>query len=300
MIEWRRVVGSPWDSLVAHANAGICTQRSAFWLKANGVIRHAMVHLASGVLPVFTVNEYPKSGGTWVGQLLAAALEVPFPRNRLPGMRSSIMHGHYLWSWNMRNVVVVWRDGRDVITSFYYHSLVPRSDRPNPRGVAIARKGVSFTDYDDIRTNLPEFIEYVFERNRHPAFSWAEFAAAWQGRTDVVHVRYEDLLADCPGQLSRVVRELTGMELDRGRAEEISHRFSFAAQTGRQPGEQDHGSFLRSGVSGDWRNHFTEQARRVFDRYAGDALVALGYESDRSWVGTQTPLLVTHRREEAS
>ena len=29
-----------------------------------------MVHMLSGAIPLYIVNEYPKSGGTWVGQML--------------------------------------------------------------------------------------------------------------------------------------------------------------------------------------------------------------------------------------
>ena len=63
---------------------------------ANELLRAGMVHLLSGVLPLYVVNEFPKSGGTWVGQMLGRALGVPFPRNRFPVLRPSIMHGHYL------------------------------------------------------------------------------------------------------------------------------------------------------------------------------------------------------------
>jgi hypothetical protein len=52
---------------------------------------------------------------------------------------------------------------------------------------------------------------------------------------------------------------------------------------GRERGEEDPSSFFRKGVAGDWRNTFTEEDRRVFKREAGDSLIELGYEVDRSW-----------------
>ena len=54
--------------------------------------------------------------------------------------------------------------------------------------------------------------------------------------------------------------------------------------TGRRPGEEARGEFARKGVSGDWENHFTRAAAEVFDSYAGNALVELGYEQNSSWV----------------
>jgi hypothetical protein len=72
------------------------------------------VHTLAGISPFYIVNKYPKIRGTGVGQMLGRALGVPFPRERFPMLGTSIMHGH---SWGMKNVIVVWRDGRDVMVS---------------------------------------------------------------------------------------------------------------------------------------------------------------------------------------
>ena len=253
--------------------------------KTNVLVRLGMVHLLSGVFPLYVVNEYPKSGGSWTGQMLGTALGVPFPRNRIPVPRSSIMHGHYLNPWGMKNVVLVWRDGRDLMVSWYHHCLF-RNERNNARLVEIVRGDLQFEDYGDVRGNLPAFIEYAFTRQRHPRFSWAEFVRRWHGRKKgVVHTSYEALRRDTPGELGRIVRELSGRDLDPGRAEEISDEFSFARQSGRRPGEENKGSFIRKGVVGDWEEQFSPEARRVFDRYAGEELILLGYERDHAWAG---------------
>ena len=52
---------------------------------------------------------------------------------------------------------------------------------------------------------------------------------------------------------------------------------------GRSKGEEDSSSFYRKGVAGDWRNHFTEEDRRVFKEEAGELLIRLGYERDLDW-----------------
>ena len=52
---------------------------------------------------------------------------------------------------------------------------------------------------------------------------------------------------------------------------------------GRRPGDEDPASLLRKGVSGDWRDAFTGEDRRVFKEEAGDLLVELGYEKDLGW-----------------
>ncbi len=261
--------------------------------RSNDLVRAGMVHLLSRVLPLYVVNEHPKSGGTWVGQMLGRALGVPFPRNRFPVLRPSIMHGHYLSPWGMNNVVVVWRDGRDVMTSWYNQRLFVHEWRNEPQ-VERARKDLSFRDYDDIYENLPAFIEYAFTEPRSrrfkwsdpsPRFTWADFVRRWQAREDAVHVRYEDLHRDTSGQLRRIVLELTGDDLlDPEKAAAIAHEFSFERQSGRKAGEENKESFLRKGVVGDWREAFSPKAREIFDRHAGEELLLLGYERDRSWV----------------
>ena len=56
------------------------------------------------------VNEYPKSGGSWLSGMIAEALDLPFPQYRLPMIGSCLMQCHVLNPWNMRNVVVIWRE----------------------------------------------------------------------------------------------------------------------------------------------------------------------------------------------
>jgi Sulfotransferase domain len=255
---------------------------SRIYDRENELIRAGMVHLLSGVVPLYVVNEFPKSGGTWVGQMLGRALGVPFPRNRLPVPRPSIMHGHYLNPWGMKNVVVPWRDGRDVMVSWYHQQLIEH--QWNRAQVARSRRELPLEDYQDVRKNLPAFIEYAFTRPHSPPFSWADFVRRWHGREGTVSVLYEDLRRDTPSELRRIVRELSGEKLSPESASAIADEFSFERQSGRRAGDEDSGSFLRKGVVGDWRHRFGPEAREVFDRYAGEELILLGYERDRSWV----------------
>jgi hypothetical protein len=255
---------------------------SRIYEKENDLIRTGMVHLLSGTLPLYVVNEFPKSGGTWVGQMLGRALGVPFPRNRLPVLRPSIMHGHYLNPRGIKNAVVVWRDGRDVMVSWYHQQLIPHEW--NERQVSRSRRELPLEDYTDVYGNLPAFIEYAFTRPHSPRFSWTDFVRRWHGRKDAIHVRYEDLRRDTAGELRRVILGLIGKRLSLEAATSIAEEFSFERQAGRQPGEENKRSFLRKGVVGDWRSYFSPEARETFDRYAGDELILLGYEQDRAWV----------------
>jgi len=41
---------------------------------------------------------------------------------------------------------------------------------------------------------------------------------------------------------------------------------------------------LRKGISGDWKNKFSREAKQIFNEYAGKELIQLGYEVDDSWI----------------
>jgi len=171
--------------------------------------------------------------------------------------------------------------------SWYHHCLFP-NDIKNALLVERTRRDLSFDDYENVQRNLPEFIEYSFTRQRSPRFSWAGFVRQWHPRQDSVHVRYEDLRRDAPGELRRVVLELTGEQLSPERAASIADEFSFERQAGRRPGEESKQSFMRKGVVGDWCNHFSLEAREVFGQHAGDELILLGYETDKAWIDADT------------
>ncbi len=258
-------------------------KNSAVWFKINGLLRYVLMHAATQIFPLYIVNEYPKSGGSWVGEMLSDALKVPFPRNRLPMLKSSILHGHIMQAWNMRNVLIVWRDGRDVLISQYHHYLF-ENDRCNKPLVAQSRADLGFSDYQNVECNLPAFMKYVFERKRHPKMSWTEFVSRWANCKNCVHVKYEDLREKPAEELIRIVRQLADLEMSNNCAGTIIDRHSFERLSGRKSGKENIRSFMRKGIVGDWKLYFSHDARVLFDHYAGKQLIMLGYEKDSSWI----------------
>lgn len=110
-------------------------QDSFWWHKLNGVLRLFIVRGGCNFcFKHLTVNEYPKSGASWIGQMLSESTKTPFPRNRLPIFGKSIMQGHYYNTFGLSNALIVWRDGRDVVVSQYYHWLF-ENDKGNKSSV---------------------------------------------------------------------------------------------------------------------------------------------------------------------
>lgn len=258
-------------------------RNSVLWHQLNGLLRYALLHSMTRLMPLYVVNEYPKSGGSWIGEMVGDALGVPFPRNRLPVFRPSILHGHFMQSWNVHNLLIVWRDGRDVLVSQYFHSLF-KNDRGNARLVDLCRADLGFADYSDVQGNMSAFMEYVFEQKCHPRFSWADFTYRWAGCDRCVHVRYEDMRTRPVEELRRIVGELSGSAPDIKQCERIVENHSFEKMAGRKAGEENTRSFMRKGIVGDWENYFDQDARERFHAYAGDALIKLGYENSDAWL----------------
>jgi hypothetical protein len=262
--------------------------RSKLEIWGDAAKRLFMLNTLSNVLPLYIVSEYPKSGGTWISQVLSECMGLPFPRNEAPKFESCLMHGHIKYTPLMSNVVVVYRDGRDCMVSWYFHSLF-QNDKNSPILVEKTRKDLEFKDVNNVKENLPKFIEFIFEKDKSSLspykFTWAEFVRDGIGRGTAA-IKYESMVIDGVDEIQRVLRELGRYDVSRDRIEQVVEKFSFANQAKRKAGEENKSSFLRKGQPGDWKNKFNRNSAEIFDHYAGSELVKLGYEKDSSWVDT--------------
>ncbi|MBT8273152.1 MAG: sulfotransferase domain-containing protein [Bacteroidia bacterium] len=244
------------------------------------------------------IVEYPKSGGSWLGQLVATYLDIPFPRNRFPILRRSVYHSHYQPKYVIhKNKKILWlvRDGRDVCVSFYYHQLIwSNKNKLDPKTVTYTRKNLKFDNYEDITNNLPEYIEYSFTHTPPKSHyfnfpgNWESFNSQWNNEYDknnsnIYLLKYEDLLNDTEGTLRQLFADFFNVEIDENKLKEVVHKYSFESQTQRNKGEEDTSSFLRKGISGDWKNKFNDNAKDVFKKYGGKMLIKLGYEKNDQW-----------------
>ena len=223
--------------------------------------------------PLVFVIGFPKSGTSWVCQLMADYLRLPFPQNSLfPIGFPAVVHGHETCSKSFPNPIYVVRDGRDAMTSLFFHVHGQSKKRVSTNHAA-------------------EFEEFVRRQLRHPTGSpvnWGDHVRSYFESTQQHHarlVRYESLLADPAESLASVIEQLTGEPAHKCRLAKSVDRFAFAAQRGRDQ-QENRASYLRKGKAGDWRNHFTPAAAAEFADSCGDMLVAAGYESDHRWLST--------------
>lgn len=250
-------------------------------LQKMGMMR-AWSHLAQ----VYLVNEHPKCGATWLKLMLADALDLKPWTKEAPVMRSCVMQDCTLTTRGGCRTVLLFRDGRDVMVSYYYHALF-LNDYQNGALVQRMRALCPCEDYDDIRTNLLPFMKTVLANPVYPYFNWIDFVRAWAGREDLVRTRYEDLRRNTPGELARLVHALTGEQMDPARAEAVAEHHSMAKMRqrridgGRGSTQKAQTSFVRKGSVGGWTDSFTDEALDWFEARAGDELQALGYALGR-------------------
>ena len=172
-------------------------------------------------------------------------------------------------------MVVIIRDPRDVVVShFHYVTYKDRHHRLRDYYRRLpddhARLMTSIRGIDPPAGQEHLRLPDVNERFRG-VLAWQEHGA---------HVvRFEDLVGPKGGgdahkqwDAIRGIGEYLGLPMPSTRVEEVAARLFHTKS-----------ATFRKGTIGDWRNHFTEEHKRVFKEIAGDLLVELGYERDTNW-----------------
>lgn len=266
--------------------------------KINQAVRLIMVNTLTIKNKSILIVEYPKSGGTWLGQLISNYFDIPFPRNKMPGLKRSVFHSHYLPKHkilNNKKIVYLVRDGRDVLISLYYHQLVwSNKNKLNPKDVLYHRKKLNFDDYNDVKNNILEFMHYSYGQkpSKLQQFTymgnWYTYNKLWlsefnKKQNNIYLIKYEELLENTELAMSKLIKEFFKKDVDQDKLKSVVQKFSFENQTKRKKGEENKNSFLRKGISGDWKNYFSDPEIRIFKEYTKDLLVELDYEKDKKW-----------------
>ena len=99
----------------------------------------------------------------------------------------------------------------------------------------------------------------------------------WLEQSHVMCIRFEDLINDRDNTLDAMLDEVEslGYKIPTPREKALSILVEAI-----QP-KKSH--TFRSGKTGSWREHFTEDHKNLFKDVAGDVLVKLGYEKNNDW-----------------
>jgi len=163
----------------------------------------------------------------------------------------------------------IFRDPRDVVVSHvfyvtememrhvhheYYASLSDFNARLNASILGRPDADVEFPDI------AARFAPYV----------------GWLDHPEVLSIHFEDLINDRTAALTRIMDHL----LIRNPLQAPRALILDALESSINP---QHSPTFRSGKTGEWNKHFTEDHKKLFKDVAGALLIRLGYEKDTNW-----------------
>jgi hypothetical protein len=226
------------------------------------------------------VSEYPKSGGNWLVSMIGDALNIPkrdiymqgkwhvfdasnhpwylgkqcFDFPELCVIKShEIPESELLKKFDATYIHLV-RDGRDVVVSKYFYE----KDFCVQNGIL---KDFNFT--------FEEYVPMI-------ACEWAFFVEAWRAK-QVITVHYERLLTESIKELNRVLLEITGQVINQGCVESAVSKNTKENFSKSLEKTFKYNSFVRKGISGDWKNYFSADDLTHFNKVASGAMLDFGY-----------------------
>jgi hypothetical protein len=163
----------------------------------------------------------------------------------------------------------IFRDPRDVVVShvFYvtemesrhvhhaYYQSLPDFD---------ARLKVSILGRPDIDIEFPNIAERFT-----PYLDWLN-------HPEVLTIHFEDLIQDRVQALNRIIDHFLARVPLQSPRQLILESLESSINPAKSP-------TFRSGKTGEWQKHFTDEHKKIFKSIAGDLLIRLGYEKDNDW-----------------
>jgi hypothetical protein len=217
-------------------------------------VNFAAARVGSGLLGLTYVVEYPKCGGSWIARLVRSYVGVDARYGRTAVIRrGAVLQRHTLYRSYIRKPVVVVRDPRDVLVSFFFHETWQ-----NPNRKLLVRIG--YDPDGDVRENMFRYIRDKLDRPyaSNPFFTYEEFVDSWRGVPHARMVRYEEFYRDTQQAFTDLVKRL-GLRAEEDRIRASVEENTFFALTGRQRGETEVTHHKRKGIVGDWRNWFSDE-----------------------------------------
>ena len=248
---------------------------------------------------IIYVAGYPKSGTTWITRLLGDVLSCK-TGGSLPAEDKkeiatavygedsyiTIRKGHFVLMDTIASSPVIkphrlqWKGLRE---SSHKVVLIVR----DPRDIAVSG---AFHWKVSVSSFLTDMIKGT--NGMRTMGPWNVFMREWLAKYkkfDAVIVRYEDMLQGA-NSLEKLLNDLRFIVNNQIIAESyerqnFQNRIADVIQNGHNYnlGKAFNLKFMRKGIAGDWRNHFTREDAKKSESHFGDLLRHFDYEQDPLW-----------------
>ncbi|KAL2300090.1 hypothetical protein Nmel_012050 [Mimus melanotis] len=258
-------------------------QPSRWYRRGSAMVCHAMVPRPAALLgPALTPTS---AGTTWMQEILTLlySLGDARPAKTIPNWERA----PWLEQIYCRQALRDTESPRLLTTHLPAHVLAPALQRSKAKVIYVARNpkdvAVSFYHFHHLAKFLPDpssfdaFLTQFLEGTVHYG-SWFDHVKGWLGQRhllDILYVTYEEMHQDLRGTAQRLSKFL-GCPLAPETLAALEQHCSFSAMKDNAmtnysliPAEiMDHsqGRFMRKGVVGDWRSHFSPEQNALFNR----------------------------------
>lgn len=163
----------------------------------------------------------------------------------------------------------IFRDPRDVVVSHVFYVTEMEERHVHHKHYAAlpdfdSRLKVSILGRPDADVEFPDIAGRFT-----PYLGWLE-------HPEVLTLHFEDLINDRNLTLTRIMDHFLSRVPLRVPRQLILECLESSINPSRSP-------TFRSGKTGEWRKHFTDEHKKIFKNVAGDLLIRLGYEKDNHW-----------------
>jgi len=98
----------------------------------------------------------------------------------------------------------------------------------------------------------------------------------WLDQPEVLTIHFEDLINDRVQTLTRIIDHFLARAPLQSPRQLILDSLESSINPTKSP-------TFRSGKTGEWKKHFTDEHKKIFKVATGDLLIRLGYEKDNDW-----------------
>lgn len=194
--------------------------------------------------------------------------ETEVDASRLLIIKTHDTHDVYRRFYPPQKCLYIYRDGRDVLLSYYLYTKMCSDPTKIKYGRVGTRQDPTALTTADVNYDATEFTAFI----KAHALEWANHLTGWLEDSSIFSLKYEDLHSRFSNTLTDIV-EYIGIE-NTVTVSEVEKEY-----VGKFRGHllNDNRSFFRRGIIGDWQNYYTKEQENIFLNLAGTTLRKLGY-----------------------